>query len=60
MRRVVIGAAVALLAGCASIDPYASEPIAAHLQRDGDVGYVSGGGDSLLMALGVRPAGRRN
>jgi hypothetical protein len=41
MRRVVIGAAVALLAGCASIDPYSSEPIAAHLQQEGDVGYCA-------------------
>jgi hypothetical protein len=32
---------LAVLAGCATVDPYASDPIAAHLRRADDVGYCA-------------------
>jgi hypothetical protein len=37
---LALGLLVAL-AGCATVDPYASDPIASHLQRDDDVGYCA-------------------
>ena len=42
MRRLllVLGPLVALV-GCATVDPYASDPIAAHLLRNDDVGYCA-------------------
>ncbi|HET9025596.1 MAG TPA: hypothetical protein VFN64_13555 [Burkholderiaceae bacterium] len=39
-RLLAFGLALAL-AGCATVDPYASDPIASHLRRDDDVGYCA-------------------
>ena len=39
-RSLALGSLLAL-GGCATIDPYASEPIATHLLRDDDVGYCA-------------------
>lgn len=44
MRRLPVLSALGLmlaLAGCATVDPYASDPIAGHLRRDDDVGYCA-------------------
>lgn len=61
MRRIVAIAVVAasLTTACASIDPYASEPIASHLQRDDDVGYCArlfADIDRQIDRVGVRDA----
>jgi hypothetical protein len=53
--------AVLALGGCATVetDPYAHEPIARHLERDGDVGYCArlfADIDRRVDALGVRDA----
>lgn len=48
-----------LLAGCASLDPYAGAPIAAHLDRDDAVGACARlfrAADAQVDALGVRDA----
>ena len=41
MRRPLALGLVLALAGCATVDPYASDPIATHLRRDDDVGYCA-------------------
>ena len=41
MRRLVASGLIVALAGCATVDPYASDPIAGHLRRDDDVGYCA-------------------
>ena len=48
-----------MLAGCAAVDPYASDPIASHLRRDDDVGYCArlfADIDRRVDALDVRDA----
>ena len=47
------------LAGCATVDPYASQPMAQNLQRDDDVGYCArlfADIDRRVESLGVRDA----
>ena len=64
MRRLSSGTArlalVALtLAGCATVDPYASLPMSRHLQREDDVGYCArlfAEIDHRIDSLGVRDA----
>lgn len=41
MRRALALGLMVALAGCATVDPYASDPIAGHLRRDDDVGYCA-------------------
>jgi hypothetical protein len=41
MRRLSGAAAVLALSACASVDPYAADPIASHLLRDDAVGYCA-------------------
>lgn len=41
MRRLLALGLWLALAGCATVDPYASDPIASHLRRDDDVGYCA-------------------
>lgn len=41
MRRLLALGLMLALAGCATVDPYASDPIAGHLRRDDDVGYCA-------------------
>lgn len=42
MTRIwLVLALTVALAGCATVNPYASDPIAAHLLRDDDVGYCA-------------------
>ena len=41
MRRLPAFGLMLALAGCATMDPYASDPIAGHLRRDDDVGYCA-------------------
>jgi hypothetical protein len=40
-RLLLVSGLLAVLAGCATVDPYASDPIGAHLRRDDDVGYCA-------------------
>ena len=64
MRLVSSGTAqlafvVLTLAGCSTIDPYASLPMSQHLQRDDDVGYCArlfADIDRRIDSLGVRDA----
>ncbi len=47
------------LAGCATVDPYAAQPMAQNLQRDDDVGYCArlfADIDRRVESLGVRDA----
>jgi hypothetical protein len=51
--------AVALVAGCASVDPYAQPPISVHLERDDDVGRCARRlreADARIDAAGTRDA----
>jgi hypothetical protein len=41
MRLLLVLGLMGALAGCAAVDPYASDPIATHLLRDDDVGYCA-------------------
>ena len=41
MRRLLACSLLLALAGCATVDPYASEPIASHVKRDDDAGYCA-------------------
>lgn len=41
MRRLLALGLTFALGGCAAVNPYASDPIAAHLQRGDDVGYCA-------------------
>lgn len=41
MRNLLALGLAFALGGCATVDPYASDPIAAHLQRGDDVGYCA-------------------
>jgi hypothetical protein len=57
MRRVLTAFALAALAGCATVDPYAVDPVAAHLQRDDAIGYCArlfADIDRRVDTLGVR------
>ncbi len=59
MRARLAAAAACLLAGCASIDPYARPPIAQHLLRDdavGDCARLFQAADGLVRSRGVRDA----
>ena len=60
MNRVVLPGIVLLaLVGCASVDPYASPPMAQNLQREDDVGYCArlfADIDRRVDTLGVRDA----
>ncbi len=59
MRPRVLLAVVALLAGCASVDPYARPPIAEHLQRAGaagDCARLLREVDQRVDAVGTRDA----
>ncbi len=50
---------VVAVAGCATVDPYASQPMAHNLQRDDDVGYCArlfADVDRRIESLGVRDA----
>lgn len=59
---LLLGVALAALAGCATTghaDPYAREPMASHLEREGDLGYCArlfADIDRRVDALGVRDA----
>ena len=58
-RVVLIGIALFALVGCASVDPYASPPMAQNLQREDDVGYCArlfADIDRRVDTLGVRDA----
>jgi hypothetical protein len=41
MRRLLALGLMLALGGCAAVNPYVSDPIAAHLQRGDDVGYCA-------------------
>lgn len=59
IRCPALAACMALLAGCASVDPYASAPVAEHLQRDDAVGHCARllhDVDRRVDAAGVRDA----
>ncbi len=64
MRGISSGAAhvafiAMMLAGCATVDPYASPPMSQNLQREDDVGYCArlfADVDRRIDALGVRDA----
>lgn len=56
-RLVVLGIVLFALVGCASVDPYASPPMAQNLQREDDVGYCArlfADIDRRVDTLGVR------
>ena len=58
-RVVLIGIVLFALVGCASVDPYASPPMAQNLQREDDVGYCArlfADIDRRVDTLGVRDA----
>jgi hypothetical protein len=58
-RALFVVSLAAALAGCASVDPYASPPIASHLMRDDAVGYCARlfeDIDRRVDVLGVRDA----
>jgi hypothetical protein len=58
-RVVLIGIVLFALIGCASVDPYASLPMAQNLQREDDVGYCArlfADIDRRVDTLGVRDA----
>ena len=60
-RSLLLALAVAL-AGCATVDPYASPPMAHNLQREDDVGYCArlfADIDRRIELLGVRDAEAR-
>ncbi len=60
MKRQLVLVALAALAGCASLDPYAEGPVAASLERDDTVGYCArlfADVDRRVDTLGVRDAG---
>ena len=60
MRMAAVLWVVLLAGGCASIDPYAQEPILAHLARSDDVGECARllqRVDARIDAAGVRDAG---
>lgn len=57
--RLLAWVLAGLLAGCASLDPYAGAPIAAHLDRDDAIGACARlfrTADAQIDALGVRDA----
>lgn len=59
MRSVLVAIGLVALAGCAAVDPYASPPMAQHLQREDAVGYCArlfADIDRRIDTLGVRDA----
>jgi len=59
MRSGFAAVLLAALTGCATVDPYAADPIAGHLLRDDAVGYCArlfADIDRRVDALGVRDA----
>ena len=58
-RAAQLAFVLATLAGCATVDPYASAPMAQNLQRDDDIGYCArlfADIDRRVESLGVRDA----
>ena len=61
-RAIPAAFALAVLAGCASVDPYAAAPVSQHLQRDDEVGYCArlfADIDRRVDSVGVRDAEAR-